>query len=406
MWPTLFLFITLSLCAWNWENRPAIQKAIIKPLEWTENLEVLRNQQTDIVQTLATIYNDLGTNEKKVSAIVSHYNHQTENFMPKLQPQITRFASMNSINEPGKLEIGRNCRENSTFKITINQNNKYNRYQLWQPATKLLLHQHRTKFNKNSTTGLLDIDMEGVATFASNNFHYELRNLQNLRPTTTTFSMNGPDPATELSVKKFQRHFCFLEKNMESNTPQNFPNSKQNQLGTRKYFKTHEATNLDDEKTELMHSNLERFSQELKFCLGSQRTESKKLSYKSNQQTNSTNQQSNQKICMLSTTITGQMTNRANLCSLINQPANPTQGDFVTNYFKEKSASPLTSHCTDQFEQITNLSHNDRTTQYEDQMADHLENSPTKKDIISTKSHLSAATSVFNQVYPSSSTVN
>ena len=193
---------------------------------------------------------------------------------------------------------------------------------------------------------------------------------------------------------------------METNTPQNFPNSKQNQLSTRKYFKPHEATNLDDEKTELMHSNLERFSQELKFCLGNQRTESKKLSYKSNQHTNSTNQQSNQKICMLSTTITGQMTNRANLCSLNNQPANPTQGDFVTIYFKEKSASPLTSHCTDQFEQITNLWKNDRTTQYEDQMADHLENSLTKKDIISTKSHLSAATSVFNQVYPSSSTVN
>jgi hypothetical protein len=168
--------------------------------------------------------------------------------MPKLQPQITQFASISSTNEPGKLEFGRNCREKSTFKITINQNNKFNRYQLWQPATKLLLHQNHTKFNKNSTTRLLDINMEGVAAFTLKSFHYELQNLENSRPTTTTFSMNGPDSATELSVKKFQRQFCFFEKNMETNTPKNFPNTKQNQPNSRKHFKTYEATNLDDKK--------------------------------------------------------------------------------------------------------------------------------------------------------------
>ena len=135
--------------------------------------------------------------------------------MPKLQPQITQFASISSTNEPGKLEFGRNCRKKLTFKITTNQNNKFNCYQLWQPATKLLLHQNCTKLNKNSTTRLLDIDMEGVAAFTPKSFHHELRNLENAQPTTTTFSMNGPDSGTELSVEKFQRQICFLEKNME-----------------------------------------------------------------------------------------------------------------------------------------------------------------------------------------------
>ena len=130
MWPILFLYLLLCHNPINWENRPAIQKAILIPLEWTKNLKVQTNQRTAIAQTLGTIYNHLGTNEEKISAIISRYNYQTENLTPKLQPQITRFASINSTNEPGKLEFGRNCREKSTFKITINQNNKFNCYQL------------------------------------------------------------------------------------------------------------------------------------------------------------------------------------------------------------------------------------------------------------------------------------
>jgi len=215
MWPILFLYLLLCHNPINWENRPAIQKAILIPLEWTKNLKVQTNQRTAIVQTLGTIYNHLGTNEEKISSIISRYNYQTENLTPKLQHQITRFASINSTNEPGKLEFVRNCRENSTFKITINQNNKFNCYQLWQPATKLLLHQNRTKFNKNSITRLLNIDREGVAAFTTKSFHYELQNLGNSRPTTTTFSMNGPDSATELSVKKFNANSAFWKKNME-----------------------------------------------------------------------------------------------------------------------------------------------------------------------------------------------
>ena len=89
----------------------------------------------------------------------------------------------------------------------------------------------------------------GVAVLGSATFDYDLHNLRKFRPTTTTFDMNGPDSARELSVKKFQRQFCFLEKNMETKTPKNFPNTKQNQPNPRKHFKTYEATNLDDKKT-------------------------------------------------------------------------------------------------------------------------------------------------------------
>ena len=120
MWPILFLYLLLCHNSINWENRTAIQKAILIPLEWTKNLKVLTNQRMAIVQTLGTINNHLGTNEQKISAIISHYNYQTEKFMPTLQPQITQFASISSTNEPGKLEFGRNCRGKSTFKITIN----------------------------------------------------------------------------------------------------------------------------------------------------------------------------------------------------------------------------------------------------------------------------------------------
>ena len=87
----------------------------------TKNLKVQTNQRTAIAQTLGTIYNHLETNKQKFSATISHYNYQTENLMPKLQPQITRFASISSTNKHGKLELGRNCLKKSTFKFTINK---------------------------------------------------------------------------------------------------------------------------------------------------------------------------------------------------------------------------------------------------------------------------------------------
>ena len=212
MWPLLFLCLLLYQNSINWENRLAIEKAILKPLEWTKNLKVLTNQQMAIVQTLGTIYKPLGTNGIKISAIISYYNNQSEIFTHTSLPQITKFASKELITQPRKLDFEKSHRKKSKLKITRNENNKFSRYQLLEASTKTLLHQYRTKFNKNSITRILDIGLVGVAVLGSATFDYDLHNLRKFRPTTTTFDMNGPNFATELSVENFQRHYCFLEK--------------------------------------------------------------------------------------------------------------------------------------------------------------------------------------------------
>ena len=168
---------------------------------------------------------------------------------------------------------------------------------------------------------------------------------------------------------------------METNTPHNFPNSKQNQLSAREYFKFYEATILDDGKTELIESNQQQFAEIPKIWLGNTRTEFKKLSNNLKHPTNSKKQQSNQTSCVLRIMkIMGQTTNRSNnSCSLIKQPVNPSQGNIVTIYVKNNILQ-LANHCNDQVDELIHLSQNDRATQHGIKISDQPERSPKRKN--------------------------
>ena len=280
-----------------------------------------------------------------------------------------------------KLDLEKKRRKQFELKITNKACDDNYRYQTLQVQDVYSTNQLCTKIDKNNTIRFLKVDLVGLATTEIESFHHNFHNLQNSRPIDTTFDMNGPNFATKTSPKNFQRQSCFLEKTTEANTPHNFPNSKQKQLSARECFKLYEATTLDYEKTELIESNQQQFAEIPKIWLGNTRTDFKKLSNNLKHPTNSKNQQSNQTLCvLLIMAIMGQTTNRSNnSCLLIKQPANPSQGNIVTNHVKNNILQ-LANHCNDQVDQLINLSQNDRATQHGFQISDQLERSPKRKN--------------------------
>ena len=248
MWPPLLLCLMLYYNTKNFEICTTTGKTTLCTVKWTEIPKIRTNQLMNAIQTLGIIYNQLETNQQKISGTFTHYNQLSQKLTHNSPCKNGEFIIKYSTKLPWKPDIERKRGNQSELKITNKVFNDNCCYQIQQATAEILNHQLCTKTDKNSISRFLKVDLVGVARTGKTMHPHGFRILQNTPSNLSTLNMNGPDSATELSVKNFQRQFCFLEKNMETNTPKIFPNSEQNQPSTRRNFKTHEHANLDDKK--------------------------------------------------------------------------------------------------------------------------------------------------------------
>ena len=174
------------------------------------------------IQTLGIICNQLETNDQKISGTFTHYNQLSQKSTHNSQRKNEKSTIKYSINPPWKLGIERKRGNQSELNITNKVFNDNCCYQIQQATPEILNHQLCTKTDKNSISRFLKVDLVGVARTGKTKHPHGFRILQNTPSNLSTLNMNGPDSATGLSVKNFQRQFCFLEKKHGNQYSKNF----------------------------------------------------------------------------------------------------------------------------------------------------------------------------------------
>ena len=168
MWPPLLLCLILCCNTKNFENRTTIGQFTLNTLKWTKTPKFHTNQQMDAIQTSGAIYNQLGTNEQKISWTFTHYNQRTTISIHKTLRKNGKFITKNSTKDSSKQDIERKIRNQSELKITYKVCDDNYCCQIQQSTAEPPNYQLCTKIIKNNISRFLKVDLVGVAGTKSN----------------------------------------------------------------------------------------------------------------------------------------------------------------------------------------------------------------------------------------------
>ena len=206
MWPPLLLCLILYYNTKNFEICTTTGKTTISTVKWTQIPEIRTNQLTNAIQTLGIIYNQLGTNDQKISGTFTHYNQLSQKSTHNSSCKNGNSTIKYSINSPWKLDTERKRGNQPELKITNKVFTENCCYQIQLATAEPIYYQLCTKTDKNNISRFLKVDLVGVARTGKTVHPHYSRILQKTPLNLSTLNMNGQNFATELSERKLQKN--------------------------------------------------------------------------------------------------------------------------------------------------------------------------------------------------------